>query len=107
MAYLLCSDHIGRLGTFGALDDVEIDFVSFLQGFESFLLYSREVNEDILTAILLFNKAESLGIIEPFYLACCQTFSPPFTNLSFDMILSSRVRFNQRVGDWNFLFQSL
>jgi len=35
MAYLLYSGHIGRLGTFGAFDDVETNLVSFLQGLKS------------------------------------------------------------------------
>src|SRR6185312_1258927 len=60
--------HLIGLGTLCALDDVELHFVAFLQGFISVQLDRAVVNEHIGT-IGPAKESISLGIVEPLYFA--------------------------------------
>jgi hypothetical protein len=51
--------------TFFAGDDLEGNFVAFVQGFESLTRYGRMMHEDIL-ARTLGDEAEAFFVIEPF-----------------------------------------
>jgi hypothetical protein len=54
------------LQTLGALCDRELDALAFSQGFESGAGNCTEMSEHIRTGLLL-DKAETLGVVEPFY----------------------------------------
>src|ERR1035441_2255251 len=57
-------NHSVGLRTFLSIDDIELDFVAFLQGLVTIYLDGRIVNEYI-RSILSANKAKTLGVIEP------------------------------------------
>jgi len=61
---LLDDDHVARLKTLGALFNIELDLLAFLQVLETLALNGREVDEDILTAIAS-EEAIALRSIEP------------------------------------------
>jgi hypothetical protein len=56
------------LRAFVALGHSELDFLTFSQGFETCALDGGEVNENV-RSLGLLDKAKTLGLIEPFYLA--------------------------------------
>jgi len=68
---------VGCLWAFGALDDLEFDGVSFLQGAIALSGDAGIMNKDIGT-IVASNEAVPLGIVEPFYNPC--TPSSPIEN---------------------------
>jgi hypothetical protein len=55
---------VGRLRTLGALFDIELDLLSFLQVTETGALNSGEMDKNVLPAFAL-DKAEALVTIEP------------------------------------------
>jgi len=85
-------DHIDGLKPLLTLRDFHRDFLSFLQGFESLSLDGAVVHEHILPAFL-FDKAESLAVIEPFdrsrYPLTRHDFSFPGSDLSGFALLKS------------------
>lgn len=58
-------DHIGSLGTARAFDDIELNVLTFVKGFEAVALNSGKMHEHVLAAVS-FNKAKPLFSIKPF-----------------------------------------
>src|SRR5215468_4373972 len=56
--------HVGGLPALGARDHIELDPVALRQRLEAVAHDSREMDEQLLAAVLL-DEAESLGLIEP------------------------------------------
>lgn len=52
--------------TFGTIDHLETDAITFLERFETVSLYGRMMDEDIF-ATILGDEAKSFRIIKPFY----------------------------------------
>ena len=52
---------------FGILFRIENDLVTFIEAFIAFGNNCREMNEHIVTAVIVGNEAEALFGIEPFY----------------------------------------
>lgn len=63
-------DDIFSSRTFGPADDVKFNTFAFFKRFEALPLDGGMMDKNILAAILL-DKAESLGIIKPFYRSFC------------------------------------
>jgi hypothetical protein len=82
-------DHIAGLGAFLAFDNIELDLLTLGEAFKAFGLNNGKMHENIWT-VFLFDKTESLGIIEPLHhtLSHCR--------LSFDLALAqSLARFRR------------
>lgn len=75
--YLAHHNHIGCLWAFGTVGNLELYLVAFIEGFKSFSLNGREVNEDIIS-IVSRNEPVTLLLIKPFYFAFGHYNSPPF-----------------------------
>jgi hypothetical protein len=60
-------DDLGRLHAFRSLLGLEAHALPFSQGLEATTLDDGMMHEDILTAVLRFDKAKTLGIVEPLY----------------------------------------
>ena len=58
--------HICRLGTLGALDNFELDRISFLQSAVAISKYGRVMNEDI-GAVIAPDEAVTFRVVEPFH----------------------------------------
>lgn len=58
--------YIRGLGTFRPLDNLELDWISFLQGAVAISKYGRVVNEDV-GAIIASDEAVAFRVVEPFY----------------------------------------
>jgi hypothetical protein len=58
-----------RLPALGALHDIELNLLTFLQAAKSVCLNSGEVDEYVFT-ILAADKTVALGIVEPLYCSC-------------------------------------
>ena len=71
--------HIGRLWSFGTLDDIEFDVFSLLQGLEAIPLKRRVMHEYIFSAIQA-DKPEALPIVKPLHGTFCLHKTPPFLN---------------------------
>jgi len=65
-----CLD-ICSLLAFRTLRDVKIDFLTFFEGLKTIHVDCREVCKQIFAAVLGRNKAEALGVIEPFNSTSC------------------------------------
>jgi hypothetical protein len=63
-------DDLGRLPTFGALHDVELDALPLFQIPESFALDLREMDEYVIFALSL-DETVALGTVEPLDCAYC------------------------------------
>lgn len=61
---------IFRLEPFWSLDNLKPDLVPFTQRFETAAGYSGEMNKNITASIVLFEKTESLALVEPLYSTC-------------------------------------
>jgi hypothetical protein len=59
--------HIGRLRTLGTLGNFTFNFIPLLQGFESFALNGRKVDEYVLSVFRCYEPI-TLLLIEPFNL---------------------------------------
>jgi hypothetical protein len=62
-----------RLGSFGSLDDVELDLIALLQALVPLALDGAVMNEDVCPAVAA-EEAVALCIVKPFYgaLILCQ-----------------------------------
>jgi hypothetical protein len=60
-------DDLGRLHAFRSLLGLEAHALPFSQGLEATTLDDGMMHEDIFTAVLRFDKAKTLGIVEPLY----------------------------------------
>ena len=69
--------HVGRLGPFGSLHDVELDVLDFLQRLEALPLQGRIVHEDVLAAVES-DESEPFPIVEPLDRPFCLHKTPPF-----------------------------
>jgi hypothetical protein len=67
---LLYRFDVDSLVAFLAGSDVKRHFLVFLQAFEAVALDRREVREQILATAVRSDKAETLGVIEPFNGTC-------------------------------------
>jgi hypothetical protein len=67
---LLDFSDVGGLESFRTGDYIEGNGFAFGEGFESITLNGGEVHEYIVT-IVLFDKPETLGVIEPFHFTLC------------------------------------
>jgi hypothetical protein len=56
--------HIGRLGAFLALDNVEADAVAFGQGFETVALNFGKVDKDV-GAVVLLDETKTFCVVKP------------------------------------------
>ncbi len=66
---------VGSLLAFRALRDFERYFLTFFEGLEAVHLDCGKVGEQILTAVIRSDKAETFGIIEPLDGTCCHNAS--------------------------------
>lgn len=64
---------IDRLGTFRTCTALEGHPLVFSKALETIGLNIPEVDKQVLAALIGFNKAEALGIVEPFYRAGLRT----------------------------------
>src|SRR5438067_4530419 len=62
---------VARLLALRAGRDFELHLLAFLQGFEARHVDCREVREQILTATIGSDEAETLGVVEPLHSTCC------------------------------------
>jgi hypothetical protein len=60
-------DDLGRLHAFRSLLGLEAHALPFRQGLEATTLDDGMMHEYIFTAVLRFDKAKTLGIVEPLY----------------------------------------
>ena len=60
---------VARLLAFGAIDDLELDRLTFLERPEPIALDCREVDEHVRPAVT-FNETVTLGVVEPLDLTC-------------------------------------
>src|SRR5204863_2641385 len=60
---------VAGLRALGAVNDFELDCLSFFERPETIALDGREVNEDVAPAVAL-NETVTLGVVEPLDLAC-------------------------------------
>jgi hypothetical protein len=60
-------DDLGRLHAFRSLLGLEAHALPFSQGLEATTLDDGMMHEDIFAAVLRFDKAKTLGIVEPLY----------------------------------------
>jgi hypothetical protein len=74
---LLDFPDVGGLESFRTGDYIESNGFAFGEGFESITLNGGEVYEYIVT-IVLFDKPETLGVIEPFHFTLCHFPYPLF-----------------------------
>src|SRR6478736_2332148 len=61
------SANVLRLGTLGALRDVELDLLVLVEGLVALRLNRGVVHEDVVAAVLLRNEAETLLGVEPLH----------------------------------------
>lgn len=72
---LLCD--VCGLKSLGPFRDIELDRVTFRQGFEPLSLDRGVVDEYVIATIVL-DKTVALVVVEPLYFTDCQYCSPPF-----------------------------
>jgi hypothetical protein len=65
---------VDSLVAFLAGSDVERHFLVFLQALEAIALDRREVREQILATAVRSDKAETLGVVEPFNGTCTHVY---------------------------------
>lgn len=58
------------LRSFLTLLNIERHLLTFSQTFKAVALNGREMHEHVVTSIIRRNKAEALGVVEPFYCTC-------------------------------------
>jgi hypothetical protein len=68
--------YVRSFRTFRTVDYVKADCLPLRQGLESLILDGGIVNKNV-SAVLLSNKPESLGSVEPFYGSFCHTEDTP------------------------------
>lgn len=67
-------NHARSLRAFRARLNIESDFLTFVQGLETFGLDGRKMYEDVITAIILCEKAKTLGLVEPLDCSCSHVY---------------------------------
>jgi len=73
--FLLC-DHTTGLRAFWSLFNFERNFLPFVQSFESVALDCRKMNKNVVSAVILREKAESFRFVEPLDRTCCHDLKP-------------------------------
>lgn len=68
--------HIGCLGTLGALGNIELYLISFIEGFETVFFNGGEMYEDI-SSVISGDKPITLLLVEPFHTTFGHYNSPP------------------------------
>src|SRR5574337_1370038 len=58
-----------RLAALGGVDDPHVDLLAFREMRNSGRPKDRDVDEDVLAAVVAGDEAESLGVVEPLHLA--------------------------------------
>ena len=66
----LCSGDAGSLRPFRSILHLEGDRLAFSQRLETRVLNRAEMYKDICTAIILGDKTETFGFVEPLYSTC-------------------------------------
>ena len=89
-------NHIRSLQSFFTLHDVELNLLTFDEGFEAVFLNGGEMNEYILRAVFRFNESKAFVLIKPLHCTSGHTFMhPSFTKRSRAALLSGKIYCNK------------